>query len=147
MPTSCILDIQFPARWTVALLIIGEFHEELSALLGKAKVVPLGNFNLITSDIIADLKLKEEAIKVRARKAQNLFDTCLVKASLCISTYLGHSDICHFSSKRAVVKILQTAVSGYPQSQKTISTTTSIAPTNNMNGIESTKMSIIRTHK
>ncbi|KAL0083907.1 hypothetical protein F4703DRAFT_1719180, partial [Phycomyces blakesleeanus] len=96
IPTSCILDIQFLGRGMVALLINGEFHEELIALLGKAKVVPLGNFDLTTADVIADPKLKEEAIEIRARKAQDLFDARLVKASLSMSTYLGHSVIHHF---------------------------------------------------
>ncbi|KAL0095815.1 hypothetical protein F4703DRAFT_1716084, partial [Phycomyces blakesleeanus] len=90
IPTSRILDIQFPARGTVALLVNGEFREELIALLGKAKVVPLGNFDLTAADVIADPKLMEEAIKVMARKAQDLFNARLVKASLCMTTYLGH---------------------------------------------------------
>ncbi|KAL0073615.1 hypothetical protein F4703DRAFT_1713095, partial [Phycomyces blakesleeanus] len=96
IPTSHILDIQFPARGTVTLLINGEFREELIALLGKAKVVPLGNFDPTAADVIADTKLKEKTIEVRAKKAQDLFDARLVKASLRMATYLGHSVICHF---------------------------------------------------
>ncbi|KAL0096653.1 hypothetical protein J3Q64DRAFT_1855963 [Phycomyces blakesleeanus] len=147
IPTSRILDIQFPARGTVALLVNGEFREELIALLGKAKVVPLGNFDLTAADVIADPKLMEEAIKVMARKAQDLFDARLVKASLCMTTYLGHGVTRNFSSKKAVVKISETAVSDYLEGRKTTSTTAPVAPTNDMDGIESTKTPITTTHE
>ncbi|KAL0076193.1 hypothetical protein F4703DRAFT_1721456, partial [Phycomyces blakesleeanus] len=96
IPTSRILDIQFPARGTVALLINRESREELITLLGKAKVTPLYNFDPTTTNVIADPKLKEESIEVRARKAQALFDARLVKVCLRMPTYLGHSIIQHF---------------------------------------------------
>ncbi|OAD74232.1 hypothetical protein PHYBLDRAFT_144683 [Phycomyces blakesleeanus NRRL 1555(-)] len=80
-----------PSEGTVALLINGEFREELIALLGKAKVSPPDNFDPTAANVIADPKLKEEAIEVRA-----------------------------------VVKILQIAVSDYVEGRKTDST---IAPT------------------
>ncbi|KAL0081997.1 hypothetical protein J3Q64DRAFT_1865600 [Phycomyces blakesleeanus] len=113
IPTSRILDIQFPARGTVALLINRESRKELITLLGKAKVTPLYNFDPTTTNVIADPKLKEESIEVRARKAQALFDARLVKVCLRMPTYLGHSIIQYFSSPKAVVKISQTTVSDY----------------------------------
>ncbi|KAL0081757.1 hypothetical protein J3Q64DRAFT_1837704 [Phycomyces blakesleeanus] len=131
----------------VTLLINGEFREELIALLGKVKVVPLGNFDPTAADVIADPKLKEETIEVRAKKTQDLFDARLIKASLRMATYLGHSVICHFSSEKAGVKISQTAVSDYLEGRKITSTTAFIAPTNDMDGIESTKTPITTTHE
>ncbi|OAD74544.1 hypothetical protein PHYBLDRAFT_144981 [Phycomyces blakesleeanus NRRL 1555(-)] len=70
IPTSHILDIQFPARGTVALLINGEFCKELITLLEKAKVTPLDNFDPTATDVIADPKLKEEFIEAVMKISQ-----------------------------------------------------------------------------
>ncbi|KAI7862413.1 hypothetical protein BDF14DRAFT_1999150 [Spinellus fusiger] len=90
---SRIIDIHFPARGTVALLVHSSYKKELEEHLKKLKISPVKDFNPVT----------------KAAKAQELFDQRVSNTCLRSPTHLGYSIACHFGSGNATPCLSATA--------------------------------------
>ena len=75
---SRILDISFPARSCVALLVHQQYISDLLKLLQSAKVAPLDNFDPLDPVHLADPKYADDAESLRATKMSELqSDRCV----------------------------------------------------------------------
>ncbi|KAI7857530.1 hypothetical protein BDC45DRAFT_566507 [Circinella umbellata] len=78
-----VIDIQFPARGTVGLLIHTSYEKELRELLAQAKLHTKDEFNPISATIIGDptllAKLTEDERATAARKIyqERMFNLCM----------------------------------------------------------------------
>ncbi len=81
--TSRLLDISFPARSCVGLLVHAQYLAELKSLLAAAKVVPLANFDPIDPVHLADPLYAGDSLLARSAKIHE------IHADRCIGV-LGH---------------------------------------------------------
>lgn len=70
--TSRLLDISFPARSCVGLLVHAQFAAELKSLLAAAKVSPLDKFDPLDPSYLADPKYADLSLPARADKMHEL---------------------------------------------------------------------------
>jgi len=75
---SRILDISFPARFCVALLVHNQYAPDLCKILDSAKVVPIKDFDPLDPVHLADPQFAKDSDSVRSSKLFNLHsDRCI----------------------------------------------------------------------
>ena len=75
---SRILDISFPARSCVALLVHNQYAPDLCKILDSAKVVPIKDFDPLDPVHLADPQFAKDSDSVRSSKLFNLHsDRCI----------------------------------------------------------------------
>ncbi|KAG2198383.1 hypothetical protein INT47_009788 [Mucor saturninus] len=72
-----ILDIHYPARGVVALLIHHSYQVELDSIFTKSKVAPIKEFDLTAAGLVNDLSLHYLRADERASKAVEFHQTRL----------------------------------------------------------------------
>lgn len=87
--TYRILDITFPARSTIGLLIHSQYHEDLIHTLAQAKIRPIKDFDPTDPKHIADPKYNIESKDNRISLAMDLHRSRCVRALLCMPYYLA----------------------------------------------------------
>ncbi|ORY91815.1 hypothetical protein BCR43DRAFT_421663, partial [Syncephalastrum racemosum] len=76
-----VIDVHFPARGTVGLLIHASFEQELRSKLEKSKVTPV-SFNPRDANTIGDPQHRDKSAVERAAMAQDLYDARMLQACL-----------------------------------------------------------------
>lgn len=110
-----VLDIHYPTRGVVALLIHTGYHQELLAILSKYKVEPLGNFDPLSATNITDPELLQLSEDKRKIKAEEFHHVRLLRALKHVREYMRSSvarDF-HFQgwlSKEQIATALKTPV-------------------------------------
>ncbi|KAG0183892.1 hypothetical protein DFQ28_000640 [Apophysomyces sp. BC1034] len=83
VPQARIIDIQFPAKGTIALLVHAEYKQEL---------VPVKNtFDPTSADILGDPKLASLTIVERQQRAQKIYQDRMLRTCLRLPSHLGSS--------------------------------------------------------
>lgn len=90
-PTSRIIDIHFPARQTVALLIHNDFEEDLIKILAQSGIKPLANFDPIDPSHLMDLKYEMRNIQPK-RRQKKLSNFTRIVSSTCFNVSLNPTD-------------------------------------------------------
>lgn len=86
-----ILDIHYPARGVVAILIHYSYQNELNSILMKSTITPIANFNLIAAEHVNDISLSQLTADERAVKAIEFHQTRLIRGLKFIRSYLRRS--------------------------------------------------------
>ncbi|KAI7872345.1 hypothetical protein BDF14DRAFT_1877565 [Spinellus fusiger] len=102
---SRIIDIHFPARGTIALLVHGSFKQELKEKLEKSKIKLQASFDPVAATVIADPKLQQESDSTKAVMAQKLFEQRMSNTCLRAPIHLGYSIARHFGSSIATPRL------------------------------------------
>ncbi|KAJ8651503.1 hypothetical protein O0I10_012939 [Lichtheimia ornata] len=87
--TYRILDITFPARSTIGLLIHAQYHDELIHTLAQAKIRPIKDFDPTDPAHIADPKHEQLNVEARTTLAMNLHRQRCTRALLRMPYYLA----------------------------------------------------------
>ncbi|KAF7720578.1 hypothetical protein EC973_007333, partial [Apophysomyces ossiformis] len=94
---SKILDVQFPARSVVALLVHQAYYQELVDSLTKAGVKPLDDFNPTSPIVIGDPKYATLSSQDKSHMAKNLLISRLLCTCLHLPVHLGNSVAQYFA--------------------------------------------------
>jgi hypothetical protein len=86
-----ILDIPFPARSVISILIHAAYHTEFLAALTGAKVRPPENFNPLDPKHIADPQFADMATNDRTRLAAAIHQDRCVRTRYFLRPYLAPS--------------------------------------------------------
>lgn len=98
IPQARIIDVHFPIRGTIGLLIHAEFKTELLDLLRQAKVNPV-DFNPTAAATIVNPEYADYTGEQRVAKAQELYSNRMLRACARMpKAYLGAAIIRHFAS-------------------------------------------------
>ncbi|KAF7728095.1 hypothetical protein EC973_006610, partial [Apophysomyces ossiformis] len=82
VPQSRIIDVQFPARGTVALLVHADFKSELVSLLTENKVPVKPAFDPTNAVILGDSKLASSTITERTNLARKIYQDRMLRTCL-----------------------------------------------------------------
>ena len=99
---SRVLDIYFPAKGTVALLIHSGFKDELVSKLKAESIIPRTTFDPISHTVIGDIKFANDSQEDRQQRAQQLFAQRIERTSLHLPATIGISIARFFSSPAAM---------------------------------------------
>ncbi|KAG0166343.1 hypothetical protein DFQ29_001003 [Apophysomyces sp. BC1021] len=91
VPQARIIDIQFPAKGTIALLVHAEYKQELVSLLTQNKVPVKNTFDPTSADILGDPKLASLTIVERQQRAQKIYQDRMLRTCLRLPSHLGSS--------------------------------------------------------
>ncbi|KAG1448130.1 hypothetical protein G6F57_016921 [Rhizopus arrhizus] len=75
-----VLDVHYPDRQVVALLVHTEYTADLLAAFAKAKVEPIQGFNPLNPDLLRDPKFADLSESDRAAKCTEVHQARLVRA-------------------------------------------------------------------
>ncbi|KAG2199800.1 hypothetical protein INT47_009413 [Mucor saturninus] len=86
-----ILDIHYPARGVVALLIHQSYRVEMDAILTKSNIAPVKDFNPTSVDHLHDPSLNHLTVDERSTKAIEFHQNRLIRGLKFIRSYLRRS--------------------------------------------------------
>lgn len=95
---SRVLDVQFPAKDTVALLAHSAFKAELVAKLAAEGVQERGAFDPLSPAVLADPKFANETATSRTTIVRRLFAERIRRTCLCLPRHIGASVARHFGT-------------------------------------------------
>ncbi|KAF7720404.1 hypothetical protein EC973_009232, partial [Apophysomyces ossiformis] len=118
VPQSRIIDIQFPAKGTVALLVHSDYKQQLLEILEKQKVTPKANFDPTAPTVIGDPKHASLSAKDKSNMAKDLLVSRLLRTCLRLPMHLGNSVARYFAQSNGIVQIPADAYSKYLADRK-----------------------------
>ena len=72
--SGSIVDIHYPAKNVVALLIHNDYHSTAINILKQNDLTPINNFNPLHTDNLADPKFKEATHEERSTQIRNIYE-------------------------------------------------------------------------
>lgn len=96
---SCVLDVQFPAKNRLALLVHKDFHDDLVSQLKAQGLSPLMNFDPLAADAVGDKKYANDPVADREKVAKKLFAERMMITCLRLPRSIGYS-VAHAFVKR-----------------------------------------------
>ncbi|KAG0162585.1 hypothetical protein DFQ29_003891, partial [Apophysomyces sp. BC1021] len=152
IPQSRVIDVQFPAKGTVALLVHSEFYQEITESLESHGISAKKEFNPFAANIIGDQQHANKTIAEREQLARSIFAERQVRTCLRLPPHLGHSIMRFFTTTTSSLQVPASTFTHYMEKRKgtappslvdkptTIAAFQAIPPTseNAMDGVEET---------
>ncbi|KAG0183765.1 hypothetical protein DFQ28_001032 [Apophysomyces sp. BC1034] len=136
VPQSRVIDVQFPAKGTVALLVHSEYHQELTENLESHGISTKKEFNPFAADIIGDQQHANKTVRTCLRLPQHLGNSIMRFFTAATSVYkLPDNTFAQYLEKRK-----GTAPPSLVNKADTIAAFQAIPPAsdNAMDGVEET---------
>ncbi|KAF7720411.1 hypothetical protein EC973_009191, partial [Apophysomyces ossiformis] len=120
---SRIIDIQFPARGTIALLVHTDYKNELIGLLTQNKVPVKPAFDPTNAEILGDPKLASGTITERTKLARKIYEDRMLRTCLRLPSHLGYSIMRAFTNTSETnLRLPQELMEHYIQQRRSTST-------------------------
>lgn len=108
--TARILDISFPARSVIGVLIHSEYQSEFLELLAASKVKPTEAFNPCAQDHIADPRYNDMSIPQRAQLAADLQQDRCTRTLHFLRPYLVRSVAQYFVQQKWITETMASSI-------------------------------------
>ncbi|KAI9320807.1 hypothetical protein BX666DRAFT_2131043 [Dichotomocladium elegans] len=105
IPQSRVLDVQFPAKGTVALLVHTAFHDELVEKLKVDGVNPRQSFDPLAAEIVGNTEHANKPAAERALLAKSIFANRMLRSCARMPRPLGYSVARFFASLVHVIGV------------------------------------------
>ena len=97
VPQACIIDIHFPVRGIIGLLIHRSFDVELRSLLRQAKINPKDDFNPVAANTVTQTEHAEKTEEERVEQARTYYRQHMLRACLRMpKVHLGWAILRHY---------------------------------------------------
>ncbi|KAG0176660.1 hypothetical protein DFQ29_005852 [Apophysomyces sp. BC1021] len=113
-----ILDVQFPARGIVALLVHKQFREDLNQQLFKEGIKPILNFNPLDPKVIGDPKHAALPDTEKQIIAKDLLLKRITRTALKLSPHVGNSVVRFFSKPNGIYQFPEGTYEKYMANRK-----------------------------
>ncbi|KAG0163015.1 hypothetical protein DFQ29_003492 [Apophysomyces sp. BC1021] len=115
---SRVIDVQFPAKGTVALLVHSEYHQELTENLESHGISTKKEFNPFAADIIGDQQHANKTVAEREQLSRKIFTERQVRTCLRLPQHLGNSIMRFFTAATSVYKLPDNTFAQYLEKRK-----------------------------